>query len=116
MLGQGSDVVNGQLITQAVPQAFWPVTYGPMPIGYYPRGGPYNVPPLSAPAVGGGQVNINSFSGASSMQPTPTAGALRSDGSVNYFSIRKSPLPWALLFLILSLLMFHHIHYRGSKG
>lgn len=113
MLGYGSEVVNGQLVPVAVKQSFDPLTFGQAYTGpaYWPRQGVYNVPPV-----------VPSASLQSSMAPAqygataPALGghslptALSENG--NPFHPTKSPLWWALGFLVVGILMLQHIHFK----
>jgi hypothetical protein len=109
MFGYGSNVINGQLVTEPPKMPFAPLTFGQAYTG--PRfdsvGAVYNVPPVMAPN-GVGTTEAGNITG---LQPTPTAGAMGKSGRINHFSFSKSPLPMALLFLVAGLLMMHYIHY-----
>lgn len=111
MLGYGSDTVNGQLISLPVKQGYAPLTFGQAYTG--PRfdgaGSVYNVPPVTvASGLGFGSTEAGAMTG---LQPMPTSASVNQKGKVNYFSLTKSPLPMALLFLIAGMLMLHFIHY-----
>jgi len=112
MLGYGSDVVNGQLISLPVKQGYAPLTFRQAYTG--PRfdgaGAVYNVPPVTT-AMGMGAVGMADAGTMTGMQPMPTSASINQKGKVNYFSITKSPLPLALVFLTAGLLMLHFIHY-----
>lgn len=109
MLGYGSDIVNGQLISRPEKQPFAPLTFGQAYTG--PRfdsvGSVYNVPPVMAP-MGVGTTEAGAILG---VQPMPTVGALSKSGGTNFFHPTKSPLPMALIFLAVGLVMLHYIHY-----
>lgn len=107
MLGYESEVVNGQLINVAPLQAFNPLTFGQAYTGpgMWPRQGVYNVPPVLPSAALQGSMAPSSY-GAS--YPMPTSAS----ESGNPFSVKKSPLWWALGFLIVGVLMLQHIHYK----
>jgi hypothetical protein len=111
MLGYGSDVVNGQLVTLPVKQGYAPLTFGQAYTG--PRfdgaGSVWNVPPvMSSMGAGLGVTEAGAMTG---LQPMPTSASISQKGKVNYFSVTKSPLPMALIFLTVGLLMLHFIHY-----
>jgi len=109
MLGYGSNVINGQLVTEPPKQPFAPLTFGQAYTGprFDAAGSVWNVPAVMAPA-GVGVTHAGDITG---LQPMPTAASMNSKGNVNYFSPTKSPLPMALLFLTVGLLMLHYIHY-----
>ncbi len=113
--GYETSQINSQLLNVAPSQAFSPLTYGAAYTGpgFWPRNGVYNVPPVTpSPGTTGQGGTTTTGLTASNGSPSPTAGALTASGGANYFHMGKSPLVWALLFLGLSLLMLHKIHYK----
>ena len=114
MLGYESAVVNGQLVNVAPKQGFDPLTFGQAYTGpgMWPRQGVYNVPPVLASAglqssmapaaMGQGPGNMPNGN------QVPTA--LSEAGSP--FHPTKSPLRWALGFLVIGLLMLQYIHFK----
>jgi hypothetical protein len=111
----GSEVINGQLLPVPYDQSYSPMTYGAeySGPGFWPRGGQYNLPPLLPSGVS--QTASSSYSPdntSGSFVPTPTAGAVKGDGSVNYLSLTKSPSLWVIGLLGLSLWMLHKVHYK----
>jgi hypothetical protein len=113
----GSTVINGQLVPVPQDQSFSPLTYGAefSGPGFWPRGGQYNLPPLlpgGSATTGSESYSPDSTSG--SFNPMPTAGAMKSDGSVNYLSPTKSPALWVIGLLGLSLWLLHKVHYKLS--
>ncbi len=91
-LGYESEVVNGQLVNVAPKAAYDPLIFGQMFAtgGMWPRQGVYNVPPV-----------LPSFPSATSERGNP-------------FHLTKSPLWWALGFLVFSLAMLHFVHFPSS--
>lgn len=113
-VGYESAVINGQLVPVAPRQSFSPVTFGSMYTGpgFWPRGGVYNVPPV-LPAPGTWEGSTTAMNGPSAGFPGPTSGAVSpTTGNVNYFHPTKSPLPWALAFLVGGLMLLHYVHYK----
>lgn len=118
MLGYETVAVNSQLINAAPGQAFAPLTFGSQYTGpgYWPRNGVYNVPPIvpstssqaSNGGLGGGGVS-SGYGGSG--HPMPSAGTITQDGNTNYFSLKSSPLVWAVVFLGGGLALLHFIHY-----
>lgn len=112
----GSGVINGQLVPVPMAPSYSPLTYGTefSGPGFWPRGGQYNLPPLLP--SGQSMVGASGYSpgeGANSgFVPAPTAGAVNSDGSVSYLSLKKSPSLWVIGLLGLSLWMLHKVHYK----
>lgn len=108
MLGYESQVVNSQLINVAPAAAFDPVIFGQAYTGpgYWPRQGVYNVPPVlpSGALQGAMAPSAYGYSGF----PVPTA----TSESGNPFHPTKSPLPLALIFLAVGVLMLQYIHYK----
>lgn len=112
--GYGSVGVNDQLVPIPVKAAYKPLAFGPTYTGpaMWPRQGVYNVPPvypspdlqMSLPpqSYGGNQQQV----GTNSMIPS----ALSSEGSP--WSLRASPLWWALGALVIGLAGLHFIHFR----
>jgi len=105
--------VNSQLINVAPSQGYTPLTFGAQYTGpgYWPRNGVYNVPPIVAPGAGpaGGVSAAGQISGAT---PVPSAGAMKSNGGVNWMHPTKSPALMAVGFLALGLFMLHKVHFR----
>lgn len=109
MLGYGSDDINGQLVGVRTRDAYKPITYGPI----------VNVGTATVSAVppslgaGGGTIggtytpegDIVNNSGA-----TNTAHAVLA--SQNPWNIAISPVPMALLFLVVGLVGLRVIHWR----
>lgn len=106
MLGYASEVVNGQLVNVAPSAGYDPLIFGQAYTGpaMWPRQGVYNVPPVLPSGSLQGSMAPASY-GMTGVQ-APTSGA----GSP--FSMTKSPLWMALIFLFAGVLMLQHIHYR----
>ena|SRR5215813_10659189 len=112
-IGYGSVAVNDQLVPLPVQSAYNPWSFGPVYTGpaFWPRQGVYNVPPIIAPgavaAAGGARAGSSSgATGGSPVMPTQTGDA------GNPWHMTKSPVLWALGFLIIGLWMLHFIHYK----
>lgn len=108
-LGYGTTVVNGQMVPIPVKSAFDPLVFGQAYTGpaYWPRQGVYNVPPVLPSgslqaAMAPASYGASGYTGFE----VPTA------GNGNPYSPTKSPLWWALGFLIVGILMLQHIHYK----
>jgi hypothetical protein len=115
-VGYESAVVNGQLVPVAPGQGFAPLTFGAQYTGpgFWPRNGVFNVPPvIPAPGTTGQGGTTGTGLTMANGSPSPTAGALSSDGSANYLHPTKSPLLWAVGFLALGLFMLHKVHFRS---
>jgi hypothetical protein len=110
-LGYESAIINSQLVPVAPGQAYAPLTFGQVFVGpgRWPRNGPYNIPPIVSTSAGQAS---NAGGVTTGMQPVPTSGAASANGNVNWFHPTKSPLLWAVGFLIAGLLMLHHIHFK----
>ncbi len=109
MLGYESEVVNGQLVNVAPKAAYKPMIFGPMFAtgGMWPRQGVYNIPPvLPSPSTRADEPEAMSAYGN---LPFPTA----SSETGNPYHPTKSPLWWALGFLVFSLFMLHVVHFKG---
>lgn len=117
-IGYGSVAVNDQLVPLPVQSAYNPWSFGPVYTGpaYWPRQGVYNVPPIISPggvAVASGVTRGGSAGGSMTTAdglPSPTM-PTQVDASGNPFSLTKSPVLWALGFLVVGLWMLHYIHY-----
>lgn len=109
MLGYQTEVVNGQMVNVAPAAAYDPIIFGAAYTGpnMWPRQGVYNVPPvLPSPAL---QADMapSSFGGTGTTAlPTATS------ETGNPFHMKKSPVMWAIIFLIASLLMLHFVHFK----
>lgn len=108
MLGYTTANVNGQMVNVAPAAGYDPLIFGQAYTGpaYWPRQGVYNVPPVLPSGQLQGSMAPASY-GYTGM-PVPTA----TSGSGNPFHPTKSPLWFALGFLIVGILMLQHIHYR----
>ena len=104
-LGYESAVVNGLLVNVAPKAAYQPWVMGPAYFGpsAWPRQGVYQVPPVVS-ASGAGETDM--FSGGGT-QTFPSATSEKG----NPFHLTKSPLIFAILFLVFSLFMLHKVHY-----
>jgi hypothetical protein len=112
VIGYESEIVNSQLVNVAPAQAFNPLVFGRsyVPVGAWPRQGVYNVPPVLPP--GGGLAKAMApaaYGGTGAYGVTPSS----VDSSGSPFSLKSSPLWWAIGFLVVGLLMLHFVHYRG---
>jgi len=106
-IGYQSASVNGQLVNIAPRAAFSPTIYGgaySAPMAWQ-RQGVYTVPPVTpnpatmaemAPAEYGGTMTYPTSSGAGG----------------NPWSIKSSPVPWAVAFLAFAIFMLWKVHYR----
>lgn len=108
MLGYSTEVVNGQMVNVAPGAGYDPLIFGQAYTGpaMWPRQGVYNVPPVLPSGQLQGSMAPSSY-GYTGM-PVPTATSEKG----NPFHPTKSPLWFALGFLIVGILMLQHIHYR----
>jgi hypothetical protein len=96
----GTDVVVGQRVALRWSDAYNPVGYGPITNAAPNRVA--QVPPMLAAAgisSGGGVGNLEGAAAAAS----------------NPWSWQDSPLPWAIAFLVVGLLVLRFIHWRPIK-
>ncbi len=122
LLGYETAEVNGQMVNIAPGQAFKPLVFGAEYTGpgFWPRNGVYNSPPVtpsgqnSGASVSGPQGGGNGgvATGQGGGAPHPTAGSTSATGGANHFSLTKSPVLWALAFVIIGVLAIQHIHYK----
>jgi hypothetical protein len=108
MLGYESAVVNGQLVNVAPAPAYDPLIFGAAYTGpAWPRQGVYNVPPVMPSASAMTDMAPGAYGGTgTAVIPTATS------ETGNPFHIKKSPVLWAIFFLIASLLMLHYVHFK----
>jgi hypothetical protein len=107
MLGYESATVNGQLVNVAPSAAFDPIAFGPVYTGgAWNRQGVYTVPPVTPSTATMSYNSESGMPGSANVYPTATS------ENGNPFSLKKSPVIWALAFLVFSLLMLHFIHYK----
>jgi hypothetical protein len=108
-LGYSSAVVNGQMVNIAERAAYDPLIFGQAYTGpgMWQRQGVYNVPPvLPSPTL---QASMAPTAyGATGTYPFPTA----TGPGGSPFHMTKSPLPWALAFLIAGLALLHFVVYK----
>ena len=109
MIGYGSAAVNDQLVPVPVQAAYNPLMFGAAYTGpSWPRNGIYNVPPVITPGI-----NSSGYAGGAGVAPatptnsTPTA----TDANGNPYSLTKSPVIWAIAFLIIALVLLHKVHW-----
>jgi hypothetical protein len=93
-LGPDSDVINGQLLPIQSREVRFPIGY----IAVAQR--VPNITPTVPPQMGSGSVG-----GATSIDSAAVAAA-------NPWSLMHSPLPWAIIFLVVGLLGLRFIHWR----
>lgn len=110
--GYGTAQVNSQLVPIPVKAAFDPIMFGGAYTGpSWPRNGIWNVPPVVPSGFGGAAPSSQAAGYAPSTpsggNPHPTA----TDANGNPYSLTKSPVLWALGFLILALFMLHKVHW-----
>jgi hypothetical protein len=110
----GSDTVNGQLVPRYPASAVFPLVFsaqytGP---GMWPKQGTYQVPPVLPSVQGRYQSAPGSYGNASAPNViTGPAFPTVSSETGNVFHPTKSPLVFGLLFLVVGILMLHHIHW-----
>lgn len=109
--GYESVAVNGQLVPIAPASAYDPLAfaaeYGGG--GSWPRQGVYTAPPvLPSPEMQQAMAPA-SYGGTGSGVPAPTA----TSEMGNPFHLTKSPVLWAIAFLVISVGMLHFVHYKG---
>jgi hypothetical protein len=121
LYGYETASINGQLVPVAPGQAFSPLTFGAEYTGpgFWPRNGVYNTPPVSPSPSNAGNTTVGAAGGTGGASlsaagtPMPSTGAQSvSGGGANFFHLTKSPLVWALLFLVGGVLMLQHVHYK----
>lgn len=107
-LGYETAVVNGQMVNIAPGAGYDPLIFGQAYTGpaYWPRQGVYNVPPVLPSGSLQGSMAPAQYGYTGVSVPTMASG----NGSVMHPT--KSPLWFALGFLIIGILMLQHIHYR----
>jgi hypothetical protein len=93
VLGVDSDVVNGQLVPMQSAEVRFPMGYIPL-AQRVPNITP-TIPPMMSTGAGG---------------PSSTDSATLA--AANPWSWFHSPLPWAILFLVIGLLGLRFIHWR----
>lgn len=108
-LGYTSAQVNSQLVNIAPKAAYDPLIFGAMYTGpsAWPRQGVYQVPPVTPSPEMQGMMNPSEY-GSASPYTMPTA----TSETGNPFHLTKSPLWWAIGFLVLSLLLLHKVVYK----
>lgn len=108
-IGYSSAVVNSQLIPIVPKAAYDPLIFGAefATGGMWPRQGVYNVPPVLPSPELQAEMAPGSY-GATGTYPYPTA----TSDSGNPFHLTKSPLWWALGFLVLALAGLYFIHWK----
>ena len=113
MIGYESAMVNDQLVNVAPGQAYAPLTFGSEYTGpgMWPRNGVFNVPPVvPSPADQAGMAPTQLGSGGNygGSLPAPTMAS----ETGNTFHLTKSPVLWALGFLVIGMLLLMYVHYK----
>jgi hypothetical protein len=105
-IGYGSVAVNSQLVPIPVKAAYNPIAFGGAYTGpSWPRNGIWNVPPIMPMGASGG-------SGTGLAPSTPGGrGPTATSATGNPYSLKSSPVLWALAFLILALVLLHKVHW-----
>lgn len=111
-LGQGTAVVDGQRVTLAPSAAFTPASYGPQTTGV-PNVTP-SIPPylasngVGAAGAGAGHANVDGYGTAeNNTMVTQIAGD-------HPFSLKVSPVVWALGALVGGVLLLHFVSFREA--
>lgn len=109
-LGYETEVVNGQMVNVAPRPGYDPLIFGQAYASpsMWPRQGVYNVPPVIPSGALQASMAPSSYGSSATGNQVPTAASQ----SGSPFSMTKSPLPMALLFLAAGILMLQHIHYK----
>lgn len=113
MIGYGSAAVNDQLVPVVPDQAYHPLVFGRIAEDMWPAVGTYQQPPVMSQQTNFGSVPPwNGYVGAAGTGTYPT----NNDTEGSPFSLKMSPLWWALGFLGLSLFLLHVVFFRkGDK-
>lgn len=108
-LGYGSDNINGQLVGMRTMDGYSPRTYGPV----------INVGTAAVSAVppslgaGGGTVNGSYTSGADVINSSGGANTAHAQAAAAHpWNIAISPVPMAIIFLVVGLVGLRLIHWR----
>jgi hypothetical protein len=105
MLGYETEVVNGQMVNVAPKAAFDPLVFAGAYSGpAWPRQGVYDVPPVMTSPDNVSSSGI--YGGSQNAYPTAT------DENGSPFSLKSSPLWWALGGLAAALLFLHYVVYK----
>ena len=119
-VGFESQTVNGQLVNVAPGQGYSPLTFGAMYTGpgLWPRNGVFNVPPVtpSPGSTGQGGTTTTGLTQANG-SPSGTGATLPTSGTsngatANFMHPTKSPVLWAIGFLVFALFMLHKVHFK----
>jgi hypothetical protein len=103
-LGASTNVINGQFIGLPQGYQYAPQGYGPGTVTVP------SSPPTVPPSIGGGSsTQLASASGLGQV------GLYGSQAAAHPWSLKVSPLPWAVLGLLFALVMLHLVHYRTVK-
>lgn len=113
-LGYGSDAINGQLVPVRTLDGYSPNAYGP--IVNVGTAAVNTVPPSLG--AGGGRIGGNSGTVASSSGDiTNNSGGTNMAhadlAAANPWNFKVSPLPMAMVFLVVGLVGLRLIHWRG---
>lgn len=111
-LATGTAVVNGQRITAPTGDAYNPVGFGQL-VQMQPVQN-INVPPMVGGGTGGmgGAVTGQDVVGGYGTSSLNSAAVL--DANQNPWSLRASPVLWALGGLVLSLVLLKAVHWRKT--
>jgi hypothetical protein len=108
LTGPDSQAVNGQLLSFPTSASYTPTSYGPQTVGVP------NVTPSYPPFLGGA---VQSAPGAESVGGYGTAGQNQmatAYAANNPWSLKASPVLWAVGGLVLSLICLKAVHWRET--
>lgn len=108
-IGYGSAVVNSQLIPIPVKAAYDPLVFAGAYSGPgWPRQGVFDVPPVMPSSDSSSGYAWSNPSGDAVGSAFPTA----TDAQGSPFSLKSSPLWWAVGFVVAALLFLHYVVYK----
>ena len=106
-LGPGTQVIDGQRFALPQGSAFFPTAFGPQTVGV-PQVSPTMPAFLGGSASGGGMSDVNGYGTADNNT------MVTSIASMHPFNWKVSPVLWAVIGLVVSILLIQKIHWRKT--
>lgn len=106
-LGPGTQVIDGQRFALPQGSAFFPTAFGPQTTGV-PQVSPTMPPFLGGSSSGGGLSAVGGYGTADNNSMVTSIAAMHP------FNWKVSPVLWAVIGLVVSLLLIQKIHWRKT--
>ena len=107
-LGPGTQVIDGQRFALPQGSAFFPTAFGPQTTGV-PQ-----VSPTMPPFLGGSSSGSGSLAAVNGYGTADNNSMVTSIAAMHPFNWKVSPVLWAVIGLVVSILLIQKIHWRKT--